>query len=71
MGFDGLWDVEVWVLGVSMGVEKIFCGVSCGFLFVFWVLLLVLIGVLGSVCGWFGALSMLPKVTFNVVKRDL
>ncbi len=26
--------------------------------------------VFGSVFSWFGALSMLLKVTFNVVKRD-
>jgi len=34
-------------------------------------LLLFLYGVLGSVWFWFGALSMLPKVTFDVVKSDV
>jgi len=50
----------------SMSSEKFFCVVKAWFLFVFWVLLLVLVGVCGSV-GWcFCALSMLLSVTFDV-----
>jgi len=39
--------------------------------FVFWVVFVVLYGGLGCVWSGFGALSMLSKVTFNVVKRDV
>jgi len=39
--------------------------------FVFWVLFAVLYGGLGCVWSGFGALSMLLKVTFNVVNRDV
>jgi len=47
-----------------MSAEKIFRCESSGFLFVFWVLLPVLIGVFGSVCWCF-------VVRFNIVCGDV
>ena len=53
-----------------MWAERFFWGFSGTDLFVFWVVFWFLIVVSGSVWPWFSALSMLPKVTFDVAKSD-
>jgi len=50
-----------------MSAEKFFV-LTRAVVFVFRRLIWFLIGVSGSVSAWFSALSMLPKVTFNVAK---
>jgi len=52
-------------------VGKNFLRFFVWFLFVFYGLFLVLIGVSVCVRLWFDALSMLPKVAFNVAQRDV
>jgi hypothetical protein len=54
-----------------MSLEKIFCGVSSGFLFVFWALFIVLGGVSGAVFAVFAWCSMLVCVTFDVGMRGV
>ena len=54
-----------------MSAEKIFCGGSFAFVFVFWVVFLCWgLFWVGFRAG-FSALSMLLRVTFNVGKRDV
>jgi hypothetical protein len=57
--------------GCTLSAEKFFCIRSGTFLFAFWVLLLVLYGVSGSVFAVLACASMLFSVTFNVGMRDV
>jgi len=64
-----MFDVCFCVVRLSVSFVKFFsvvlvCGSVCVLGFVF-----VLGFVSGWVCGWFGALLMLLKVTFNVAKK--
>jgi len=54
-----------------MSVVRFFLGVVGLGVFVFWVVFLFLFGVFGWVWVLFGALSMLLRVTFDVVERDV
>ena len=67
----GKLSVDVWKFFCFRRVDPLVYYMIQIWFFVFWVLFWFLIVVSGSVRTWFGILSMLSKVTFNVVYRDV